>query len=130
MQIILKVDQIDSIRRAHAQRHGPISGQSSSQNFTKRDRSTKTMVCQFFNHGSCLLNPHMRRKGCYIAMFVIFISQKMAKLFHTQRWSVKTKQNIEKANKLGRASVYFVLSQKAIFLEQKLQSGYNNLFEC
>ena len=48
-----QTDLIDRIRRAHAQRHVP-STQNFSKNVTKREKNAKTMICQFFNQGSCM----------------------------------------------------------------------------
>ena len=57
-----QTDLIDRIRRAHAQRHVP-STQNFSKNVTKREKNAKTMICQFFNQGSCMHSATHETKG-------------------------------------------------------------------
>ena len=57
-----QTDLIDRIRRAHAQRHVP-STQNFSKNVTKRNKNARTMICQFFNQGSCMHQATHETKG-------------------------------------------------------------------
>ena len=57
-----QTDLIDRIRRAHAQRHTP-SNQNFAKNVTKREKNAKTMICQFFNQGSCMHQATHETKG-------------------------------------------------------------------
>ena len=55
-------DQIDRVRRAHAQRH-VIGNQNADKLFAKKSKATKSMPCQFFNAGSCLHPQTHETKG-------------------------------------------------------------------
>ena len=57
-----QTDLTDRVRRAHAQRHTP-STQNFSKNATKRDKNGRTMICQFFNQGSCMHQATHETKG-------------------------------------------------------------------
>ena len=57
-----QTDLIDRIRRAHAQGHTP-STQNFAKNSTKRDKTARTMICQFFNQGSCMHQATHETKG-------------------------------------------------------------------
>ena len=84
-----QTDSIGRIRRAHAQRHGPPSTRNLSKNTTKCDKN-KTMICYFFNQGSCLLHSSHETKGVLYKHVCNHCFTKMARLFHTQKWSVRT----------------------------------------
>ena len=85
IQNYTQVDRIGRIRRARAQRHGPISGQNVSKSHTKHDRSTNTMVCQFFNQGSCLHQSTHEIKGTLYSHVYNYCFTKKTKPFNMQR---------------------------------------------
>ena len=55
-------DQIDRVRRAHAQRH-VVGAQTSEKKFSKKAKAVKSMPCQFFNAGLCLHSQTHETKG-------------------------------------------------------------------
>ena len=58
-----QTDLTDRIQRAHAQRHTP-SNQNFAKNATKREKNARTMICQFFNQGSCMHQATHENQRC------------------------------------------------------------------
>ena len=59
-----QTDQIDRVRRAHAQRH-TSTGQDRAKNALKRNNN-HSMVCQYYNPGTCSQQNTHETKGVYI----------------------------------------------------------------
>ena len=62
IEIFSCTDQIDRVRRAHAQRH-VVGAQNFEKNFSKKTKAVKSMPCQYFNAGSCLHAQTHETKG-------------------------------------------------------------------
>ena len=100
------VDCIDRIGRAKAQNHVVGNPQfSAGPNNAKKNtiRPSRPMSCQFFNQGMCsLIVPHMKQKGCYTNMYVLFVSLLLTSLSHTLSQDVGTKRKVlQKTRKPG-----------------------------
>ena len=92
-------DQIDRVRRAHAQRH--ITGaQNFEKNFSKKSKATKSMPCQFFNAGSCLHAQTHETKGVLYKHVCSACLTKKEKNFPIRRRSAR-KISRQKRNKGG-----------------------------
>ena len=85
-----QTDLIDRIRRAHAQRHTP-STQHFAKNATKRDKTARTMICQFFNQGSCMHQATHETKGVIYKHVCNFCFTKNGKSFPHSEIECKNK---------------------------------------
>ena len=56
-----QTEQIDRVRHRHAQRHAP-TGQDTQKSVSKWNNS-KSMVCQYYNSGSCSQQSTHKTKG-------------------------------------------------------------------
>ena len=73
------------VGRAHAQRH--------TVNTQRRDKSTKSMPCQFSIVVHALILRHMKQREVCVSIFVQHVSQsREKKYFLTLSWSAQTKQ--------------------------------------
>lgn len=61
-KIILKLISLIELGEHIAQRHTPAT-QNFAKNATKRDKTARTMICQFFNQGSCMHQATHETKG-------------------------------------------------------------------
>ena len=103
-----QTDLIDSVRRAHAQRHNP-SIQTFSKNATKRDKNGRTMICQFFNQGLCMHQATHETRGVLYRHVCNHCFTKNGKAFPHSEIECKTKLKNTKNNNLGRSSLYLLL---------------------
>ena len=98
IKVYTQVDKINPIRRAYAQRYTSQTSDNFIKNSNaKRDRSTKTIVCQCSNLGTCMHSATHGTKGTLYRHSCAFSHTKMAKPFHT--WKVNAQIKINSKNK-------------------------------
>ena len=88
-----ETDKIDRFRSANAQRHiVPTQNNSGSQKFQKNQvpqKSVKSVPCVYYNDNTCNFTKNHETKGCFITIFVVHVSHRMAKSMPTVQWTCK-----------------------------------------
>ena len=111
------IDQIDRVRRAHAQRH--VTGvQSLGKNHGKKITATKSMPCQsFLTQVHVYMLRLMKQKGCFISMCAPLALQKNKKKFpHPEVECRKSKQTKDKGARAWAKVSWHVSIDRDLFI--------------
>ena len=119
-------DKIDRIHRAHAQRHITQTDQNLTkiQN-TKRDKNTKSMVCQYFNLGTCMHSSTHDTKGTLYRHICAYCHSKYGKALLHMESECRNKNKLSKMTIVGTGraipkSLYIQKFSTGIFIATKL----------
>ena len=89
-----QTEQIDRVRHVHAQRHTP-TGQDTTNNVSKRNNS-KSMVCQYYNSGTCSQQNTHKTKGVMYRHVCYFCFTKNCRNFQHTEVQCHNKQKTKK----------------------------------
>ena len=116
---------IDQVRRAHAQKHAPPSQnavKNPTKNFPGRDKNARSMICQFFNQGTCFHQATHEIKGITYKHVCNYCFTKHGKAFPHSEIDCKTKlknSNSKKRINLGVRHVSSPYWRDRIFWNSK-----------